>query len=209
MITCKNFQDRPARMSRRALFAGSAAVVLGLLTSACAATLSTQAAGRTAPPAASTGAASTGTGSAQANGGAATQRDGVTSTQPRPTVSPPPADLAVLSPATVPPADKECSYPVTRTADGNATPLICQDGRLNVQAWRFYAGAFPGSQLLTLGQGATATRVYQAMCHDDTTLHMTYPEAESTEQLAQAYYGWDVSAASLAEQLTDEGCAGS
>lgn len=204
MITCKDFQDRPAWASRRALFVGTGVVVLALLTSACGAAWSTQAAGRTASPAASTGSAST----AAASAGAATQRDGVTSTQPSQTVSPPPTDLVVLSPATVPPVDKECSYPVSRTADGNATPLLCQDGRLNVQAWRFYAGAFPGSQLLTLGQGATATRVYQAMCHDIATLHMTNPEAESTEQLAQAYYGWDVSAASLAKQLTDEGCAG-
>jgi hypothetical protein len=208
----------PHRALTRAVLTGVGTLVLAGLATACSSAASTPTARGTAASAASTPTARAAAASATTPGVAAgstpsaapsAQSAATPAAQPSAAASTQPSDQDVLAPATVPPVDKECSYPVTRTADGNATPLLCQDGRLNVQAWGFYYADFAGSELLRLGQGATATQVYQAMCHDYSDLRMTKPETEGTEELAQAYYGWDVSASSLSVQLTEEGCPAS
>jgi hypothetical protein len=204
----------PYHTLSRTLLAGVAAIVLAWLATGCSPATSPASAHGTvssatpAAPASMTASmpmssspaasgSSTATAAAQPSATASAQPTGSRGTQ------------EVLRPATEPPTDKECTYPVTYTADGNATPLLCQDGRLNVDAWDFYYAGFAGSELLRLGQGVTAATVYQAMCHDYSDLHMTKPEAESTEEIAQAYYGWNVSASALSLRLTNEGCPSS
>lgn len=188
----------PHRALCRAALAGVTAVALAGLAMACSPTTS------------STTAATTSSAKAPGSSTAAAQPSTTPSAQPTTSAGTvPSSDQAVLSPATVPPVDKECSYPVTRTADGNATPLFCEDGRLNADAWNFYFASFADSELLTLGRGATATQVYQAMCHDYSDLRMTKPETESTEAIAQAYYGWDVNTSALSARLTNQGCPSS
>lgn len=119
---------------------------------------------------------------------------------------------AVLPPATVHPVVKECSAQISDTQDGNITPLFCANGRLNVQAWDWYAHFFAGSspdhphsELLTLGRGASRARVYQAMCQDEASVRWTGQETQHAEELAQAYYGWTFSRNSVDRQFED-GC---
>ncbi|HEY6789795.1 MAG TPA: hypothetical protein VI365_21050 [Trebonia sp.] len=205
-------------LSRGAL-AGVAAIALACLATGCSPARSTASAPGTASsaaPASTVARTPASSPTAPNSPASATPPASPTATaaaQPSATASAQPTSSAgtqeVLSPATVPPVDKECTYPVTDTADGNVTPLLCQDGRLNVDAWDSYYASFAGSKLLRLGQGATAATVYQAMCQDISDLHMTMPEAESTEELAQAYYGWNVSASALSLQLTKDLCQSS
>ena len=203
----------PHRALTRAVLTGVGALVLAGLATACSSTASTPAARGTAAsattPSVTAGSTPNVTAGSTPSAAPLAQPAATPAATPSAAGNTQSSDQDVLAPATVPPVDKECSYPVTRTADGNATPLLCQDGRLNVQAWGFYYAGFADSELLRLGQGATATQVYQAMCHDYSDLRMTKPETESTEELAQAYYGWDVSASSLSVQLTKEGCPAS
>jgi hypothetical protein len=207
----------PHRALSRAALTGAAAVALACLATGCSHMASSSAAGGTASSAAPA-VTTASTPASSPTAAASASPDATVAAPPSVTASAQPAGsggtgssgaAAVLFPATVPPADKECTYPVTRGADGNVAPLLCQDGRLNVDAWNFYNMSFVGSELLRLGQGATATTVYQAMCFDITALNMTKPEAESTEKLAAAYYGWNVSASGLSVRLTTEGCPSS
>lgn len=92
----------------------------------------------------------------------------------------------VLPPATTPPVVSECSIQLAFAADGNASPLFCTDGGINVVAWNYFAGSYP--QILSLGPNATPTQVQQAMCA--AMAHGTGPTVQSAGQLAERYYGW-------------------
>src|SRR5213083_550405 len=46
-----------------------------------------------------------------------------------------PVAQQVLPPATDQPVAKLCAKPIVTTADGNALPLACRNGALNVTAW--------------------------------------------------------------------------
>src|SRR5207249_6787314 len=50
-----------------------------------------------------------------------------------------PVPAQILSPAPDLPVANLCSTQITVTANGNAIPLLCQSGAVNVPAWRFYA----------------------------------------------------------------------
>lgn len=125
-----------------------------------------------------------------------------------PTASPASTAFAVLSPATVPPVSSECTEQLVYGADGNVSPLTCPGGGVNTAAWHALAasglnGAAP--TVLTLGRYADPGQVYQAMCHDISTLHYTKPMAISVEELGQAYYGWNFGVSPV-EDIESVGC---
>jgi len=101
-----------------------------------------------------------------------------------------PSRAATLAPAVVPPAQgvNECSLPLTRSADGNASPLFCGDGGINVPVWNFYASLH--TQVMKLGYTATRTEVNTVLCTDRRTGSVTNPEEVNAALLAGRYYGW-------------------
>jgi hypothetical protein len=94
----------------------------------------------------------------------------------------------VLPPATDLPVASLCSKPLLTTADGNALPLTCSNGALNVRAWMFYASI--SSSVLGLGLNPTEGQVESAICDDLKHNHATRPEETSGYRLARLYYGW-------------------
>ena len=99
-----------------------------------------------------------------------------------------PVAKQVLSPATDGPVADLCSAPVATTADGNASPLLCKSGALNVQAWRFYAGV--SASILGLGLNPTEGQAESAVCDDLNHNHATRVEEVNGYKLAATYYGW-------------------
>jgi hypothetical protein len=99
-----------------------------------------------------------------------------------------PVDSQVLAPATDRPNGSLCSAPLQTTADGNATPLLCRTGAVNVRAWKFYATI--SASVLGLGLNPTQGQVESAICDDLNHNHATRPEEASGYKLATAYYGW-------------------
>jgi hypothetical protein len=99
-----------------------------------------------------------------------------------------PVPQQVLAPATDPPAGTLCTTPITFAADGNATPLLCKSGAVNVRAWQFYTGV--SSSVLGLGLNPTQGQVESAICDDFKHGHATRVEEASAYKLATAYYGW-------------------
>lgn len=106
-----------------------------------------------------------------------------TSLPPSTTTAPNPA-LAILAPATVPPVSAECTVTVTESADGNASPQLCANGGVNVQAWNWYRDSY--GSILALGRTTTEASVIAAMC----AASPPYPEIDNAAKLAGAYYGW-------------------
>lgn len=94
----------------------------------------------------------------------------------------------VLPPASDPPVANLCSAPVSVTADGNAAPLLCKSGAVNVKAWQFYATV--SSSVLGLGLNPTEGQAESAICDDFKHGHATRPEEQSGYKLASTYYGW-------------------
>jgi len=113
-----------------------------------------------------------------------------TTTSSTTTTTTPNLNLAILAPATVPPLVNECRQKLAYSFDGNASPLTCTSGGLNVLAWRFYASV--GTSVMSLGRGASLHQIYGAMCTDWSVDHATNPEEENAATLASEYYGWDV-----------------
>jgi len=109
-----------------------------------------------------------------------------TDTNPVPVGSPVPQQI--LPPATERPVGLLCSAPIQVFANGNAGPLLCRGGEVNVQAWQHYADV--SNTVLGLGQNPTQGQVEGALCADMKTNHATAPIESSGYQLAKAYYGW-------------------
>lgn len=93
-----------------------------------------------------------------------------------------------LAPAQDLPLVGLCSAPLQYTADGNAQPLLCRGGEVNVQAWNFYKAVEPS--VLGLPRSATLQDIYAAMCRDGQTINATRPEVEYSYQIAAAYHAW-------------------
>jgi hypothetical protein len=110
---------------------------------------------------------------------------------PTPAVTPSPTPEPALPPATVPPAAgvSECSLTLQIGADGNAGPLFCADGGINVLAWSYFAKDNP--LVMALSSAAVQQQVETAMCTDLKT--STIPIETSAGQLAFRYYGWKFS----------------
>jgi hypothetical protein len=107
-----------------------------------------------------------------------------------------------LAPATVPPAIGLCSEQLSYGADGNASPLFCAKGQLNVLAWKYFAADHP--RVMSLGPNASPQDVEHAICADMSK--STGPIETSTYQLAAAYYGWSFGVVPT-DVLTNGGCA--
>jgi hypothetical protein len=88
----------------------------------------------------------------------------------------------------VPPATgvTECSLTLQIGQDGNAGPVLCPDGGINVLAWNYFAKLSP--LVLALSPAASVQQVETAMCTDLKT--STTPIETSAGQLAFRYYGW-------------------
>ena len=100
-----------------------------------------------------------------------------------------PVPTQVLAPAPDLPVANLCSTQITLTADGNAIPLLCKSGAVNVPAWRFYADV--SASVLGLGLNPTEGQVEAAICDDFKRSHATRPEEQSGYKLASTYYGWN------------------
>jgi hypothetical protein len=94
----------------------------------------------------------------------------------------------VLAPATDLPVANLCTAQISITADGNATPLLCKSGAVNVQAWKFYSSI--SASVLGIGLNPTQGQVENAACDDINHNHATRPEEASGYKLAATYYGW-------------------
>lgn len=105
-----------------------------------------------------------------------------TTVPPTPTTTNP--ELAVLSPASVPPAVPECNEAIQTSADGNASPLLCPNGGPNVAAWNWYARSY--GAILGLGPSSPEATTIATMCRAS----VPYSEVQEASRLAAAYYGW-------------------
>lgn len=122
---------------------------------------------------------------------------GSSSTASRPQASANDPVLKVLPPATVPPVVNECSQKLSYSADGNASPLTCTSGGLNVLSWKFYSTV--GTNVMSLGHIDVASigsyaamqEIVGAICSDMQVDHATWPEAQNAAVLASNYYGWN------------------
>jgi Domain of unknown function (DUF929) len=145
-----------------------------------------------------------------------------TTTSPAPTGTTEAAgSRTVLAPATVAPVSNECTIQLSHDADGNVTPLLCDDGGVNVFAWRQYAkgyvcgaastdcGSSTWAKMMQLGADADSAEVYQAMCSDYKDIYGTKPLTISGEELAAAYYGWNFAGGSPVSKFEQEGCPAS
>ncbi len=108
-----------------------------------------------------------------------------------PVASPSPVARQVLPPAKSLPVVALCAQPLATDQTGNAGPLLCSDGGLNVLAWRFYAPLAP--KVLSAGPAASLKAAEAAVCGDVITKHATVLEELSAYDLAAAYYGWSFS----------------
>jgi hypothetical protein len=110
------------------------------------------------------------------------------SPSPSPSGDETPIESHVLAPATDPPVAKLCSTPITTTSDGQATPLFCHDGAVNVLAWAYYGAV--GVSIMSLGLNPSSGQPQAAMC-DDMAHNGAKPSQEANAyRLASAYYGW-------------------
>jgi hypothetical protein len=109
---------------------------------------------------------------------------------------------AVLPPASIPSAMALCHQPLIETANGNADPIFCTGGSLNVEAWTYLASNQP--TLFLLGPKATLAEVTAAMCADvRASINST---VISTYELAAAYFGWSFDEDPTAILYSDPGC---
>ena len=94
----------------------------------------------------------------------------------------------LLPPAPDLPVANLCTKPVVLTADGNAKPLTCSNGDLNVRAWQYYASI--SASVLGMGLVPTQGQVESAICDDLKANHATRVEEANGYSLAKLYYGW-------------------
>jgi hypothetical protein len=99
-----------------------------------------------------------------------------------------PVAQQTLPPATERPIGQLCSAPIQVSANGNAGPLLCRGGEVNVLAWRHYADV--SNTVLGLGQNPTQGQVEGALCADLRLHHATASIESSGYRLAKAYYLW-------------------
>jgi hypothetical protein len=106
----------------------------------------------------------------------------VSTPAPQATPTPTPTPAPVLSPAAVPPRSgvSECSITLEVGMDGNASPVYCPDGGINVQAWTYFEKLKP--QVMALSPDSTVQQVEAAMCADLST--STVPIETSAGELA-------------------------
>ena len=94
----------------------------------------------------------------------------------------------MLPPANDPPVANLCRATITVGSDGNASPLFCHSGALNVLAWSYY-GAI-SSSILSLGLNPSSGQPQSAMCDDIAHNGAKAVQEANAYKLAAAYYGW-------------------
>ncbi len=119
------------------------------------------------------------------------------SQQSTPTPTPTPNPL-ILPPATTPSSVGICQPQLSFGADGDVSPLFCQNGAVNVLAWRYFQSAYPA--IFALGAYATPNQIQQVT----SKMSPPSPDADSAYCLAKAYYGWSY-AESLNPAATQQG----
>jgi hypothetical protein len=97
----------------------------------------------------------------------------------------------VLRPARSLPLVALCSQPLTVYQDGNAGPILCSNGALNVSAWKYFVPL--GPRVLGAGPTASLGAVQKAICRDWSISHATDVQERTAYELAAAYYGWSFS----------------
>jgi hypothetical protein len=91
-----------------------------------------------------------------------------------------------LKPAPDPPVARECRHALLHDADGNVEPLTCAPGKVNVEAWQWYArNTFV--PLLALPRSASLLAAEKALCSPQSS---TGPNRMSEYTLASLYNGW-------------------
>jgi hypothetical protein len=109
----------------------------------------------------------------------------------------------ILPPAKSLPVVALCSQPVITQPDGTASPLICSNGGLNVQAWKFFARLTP--RVLGVGPTVSLARLQIALCRDINVSHASLAQEMGAYELATAYNGWNF-ATDPTEILATSGC---
>jgi hypothetical protein len=106
-------------------------------------------------------------------------------------------DDEVLPGESAPPVERECAEAIWLSEDGNAYPLLCSGGRVNVGAWLFYSRNRPS--IMSLSRATPLARVTASLCHYKigtpkgfNLFEETLPEQENVFMLAAAYNGWQV-----------------
>ena len=128
---------------------------------------------------------------------------------PSPVSSPSPIPSAsavarqILPPAKSLPVVALCSQPVIIQTDGTASPLICSNGGLNVQAWKFFARLTP--RVLGVGPTVSLARLQIALCRDVNVSHASLAQEMGAYELATAYNGWNFATDPTA--VLPSGCA--
>jgi hypothetical protein len=103
------------------------------------------------------------------------------------------SNFGVLTPAKVKSVITECSELLDVLRGGNAGPLQCGTGGLNINAWNFYTAT--GRGVMSLGRVVTADQVKQAMCKDTGGAIVKWPLELNAATIASLYYGWNLSTA--------------
>jgi hypothetical protein len=113
-----------------------------------------------------------------------------------PTVSPlPPTPAPTAKPTAKPlPRVVACRLRLTVGQDGNAFPLFCSDGDVNLTAWDYFAPIDP--RIMSLGGDASYAQFQSAYCADMRS-GSTFPIENSGVQLAGRSHGWRFSVVSL------------
>ena len=113
---------------------------------------------------------------------------GIKLPSPSPSPAGTPIAAEILAPAKVMPAVALCTTPVQAYQDGNAGPLFCRNGALNMAVWNWFESSLHPA-VMAAGPGLSATAQEAALCARNGG-NMTNPELESAYWLAAAYYGW-------------------
>ncbi len=116
-----------------------------------------------------------------AAGGATPPPNQAPSQQSTPT---PTSNPLILPPASTPSSVGICQQQLSFGADGDASPILCQNGAVNVLAWRYYQPVYPA--IFALGAYATPNQIQQV----SSQMSVPLTEADDAYCLAKAYFGW-------------------
>lgn len=93
---------------------------------------------------------------------------------------------AILPGAKNRPVKSECTRKLLLDEDGNAGPLFCANGHVNVEAWEYFS--LEKLTVMTLPRASSECQVAYYINRP----YLTVPINDSAFQLANAYNGWRV-----------------
>lgn len=100
------------------------------------------------------------------------------------------ATMTALAPALVPPVTGECGASLQHDSSGDASPITCGDGAINVLAWNYLYGAPFDPYVMLLGPKASLPQIEHAFCAPDLEQGTPPAVAETIYQIAADYFGW-------------------